>query len=1344
MIIGDASGRPVDYEGPSVTLTTGANEKNTANGELFDDQYRLVKELGAGGMGKVYLATDKLGIDFAIKMMRSVNPVKKEDVRRKELFIREVQIAKSLNHDNIVPVRGSGVESHRDPVTGEKVEVPYLVMDYVKDGFTLAQELKRRKPLPIEETIDILRQIAKALDYAHTPSGTRTNVIIHRDVKPDNIILQRIDGKLLARLLDFGISKPQVKGVGVKVTFSDNGGTRAYMAPERLVKTCLPTVAEDIYSFAATAYECLVGNPPVSDGGKDSEIYASITKSWREGTLVRPLPESPFAKAVMRGLALNPEERPKTCMEFFKGLLRDEEAAAQHDASAKGGHFPGFTFALESTEFEWNDDAQKPEVVITPPGKLVESEDFAISYEANRDVGTANVAVVGLARKWSKCRVELPFKIVPRDISQVSVDDIAPLVYSGKPVVPKVRVEDKTLGKVLELDKDYWVKLPGGGKVGESKIQIFGMGNYAGEVEKTFLVMRRDITGADITLLDRPEYIGQPARPGIAVRDKMLGCSLEAGRDYSVEYGDNVEGVNWVEVSGCGNYEGTMTIPFTILPRGIDHATVELPQEIRFDGKPITHLAVKVVDSKLRRVLKEGEEYVVTLNSACKPGRARVHVQGKGHYGGEVQRDFTVEKGRFDVAPTGLSTRCEYDGRLHGIEVKVKNAPQGTKILYARSADGPFLAEPILAVDACVGLQVRFRVEREGFETYSGMGMVEIRPRSVENLEFRVVSNPTYTGRSVCPEFSVADHGLGVVLEQGRDFELRPGGARDVGDAFVTLTGKGNYVGEKRHSFKIRAKSVASVDIAEISDREYDGKPQRPEVSVRDAERDCDLVQGRDYRLEYGNERKVGVGTVCVVGLGNYGDVRKVQFKIVPRDLSRTAIAPVPPVKYQGAPIGAMNVEIRDEGCGYTLMRGKDYETRCEDAGKPGTATVRIVGKGVYCGELTVHFTITEGEFAPPRVTGFSGEYDGRPHGIQIQPVGAPPWTCVSYSHVGEEGPYDSQQQPTFVDAGEGVVWFRLACDGYKPFYGKAAVEVYPRRLTGQAIDVSIWPPMAKEGYSTCPVVKVVDTSLGRDLVQDVDYTLENRNAGREGFGRVAIRGRGNYSGEIVEEFAFRKPHVILPECVVFQWPSGAGEVSAVVSDSESGEFLKPGTDFRLAVWDDHPELGWMTAKVTGCGDYDGEITGRYMKADRRFETLLACFANIPISLQKAGDSSAYLVKLKADVKGRCIELTDLLGCVTVDLNGFRIDSGKRSPFHLVHDEDEMQRLGFSGDFPEVGMPPSEWGDCATNLKIVNSRPDGTSGVYCKCDVLVSVDRGVSWMTAFAVDDGVATGRKVP
>ncbi len=177
------------------------------------DRYKIVREIGVGGMATVYLAEDlKHRRQVALKVLRpelaaTLGP---------ERFLREITIEASLNHPHILPLHDSG----------EADGFLYFVMPYV-EGASLRVRLAREGPLPVSETVRILRQVVDALSYAHARG------VIHRDIKPDNILRS---GHHIV-IADFGVAKAvRVAGGGQQLTAAGMPiGTPAYMAPEQAV-----------------------------------------------------------------------------------------------------------------------------------------------------------------------------------------------------------------------------------------------------------------------------------------------------------------------------------------------------------------------------------------------------------------------------------------------------------------------------------------------------------------------------------------------------------------------------------------------------------------------------------------------------------------------------------------------------------------------------------------------------------------------------------------------------------------------------------------------------------------------------------------------------------------------------------------------------------------------------------------------------------------------------------------------------------------------------------------------------------------------------------------------------
>ena len=261
-------------------------------------RYALVRELGQGGMGAVFLGKDvKLGREVAIKVL----PPTTRAYLGSERFQREVQLVARLSHPHIVPL------FEADEVDG----FLYYVMEYV-EGESLAQRLTRQGPLPFDETIRIIAEVGDALQYAHEHG------IVHRDIKPANILLS--GGH--ARVTDFGIAKSVAEseegktltGTGVTV------GTAAYMSPEQASGERRIDARSDVYALAAVLYEMLAGEPPFTGPNAQAIVARILVDAPRAVRTVRPNVPAHVDAALLAGLAKVAADRPPSARAFVDSL----------------------------------------------------------------------------------------------------------------------------------------------------------------------------------------------------------------------------------------------------------------------------------------------------------------------------------------------------------------------------------------------------------------------------------------------------------------------------------------------------------------------------------------------------------------------------------------------------------------------------------------------------------------------------------------------------------------------------------------------------------------------------------------------------------------------------------------------------------------------------------------------------------------------------------------------------------------------------------------------------------------------------------------------------------------
>ena len=278
----------------AMTMQPGAVETLLAN------RYRIVRQLGAGGMGSVWLAEDTQldNKQFAIKMLPSVLISNK---RAYNQLKSEALVTMKLAHPNIVTLRAFEENNGN----------PFLVMDYI-DGQTLDDCLEDWGTLTPDQTATLLRPVAVALDYAHKQG------VIHRDIKPGNIMVRK-DG--VPFILDFGIAR-EMQETMTRVTGKLSSGTLLYMSPEQLMGA-QPKSAQDVYSFAAMAYECIKGEPPFLHGQIEFQILNKDPD---------PLSgDDAISTSIMCGLAKKPEMRPATCAAVLSG----GQAPRRRDGNAR-------------------------------------------------------------------------------------------------------------------------------------------------------------------------------------------------------------------------------------------------------------------------------------------------------------------------------------------------------------------------------------------------------------------------------------------------------------------------------------------------------------------------------------------------------------------------------------------------------------------------------------------------------------------------------------------------------------------------------------------------------------------------------------------------------------------------------------------------------------------------------------------------------------------------------------------------------------------------------------------------------------------------------------------------
>jgi serine/threonine-protein kinase len=266
--------------------------------------YRLEREIGRGAMAIVYLATDeKLGRKVAVKALSLTDEFKGEALQEaQERFRREAEAAARLSHPNIITIYETGVDH----------DLEYIVMDYA-EGESLEDYTDPDELLTVWETLDVGVQVADALDYAHEKQ------VVHRDVKPSNIIYDRETG--MVKVTDFGIACLTDSS---RTRTGTVLGTPSYMSPEQAAGKKLDG-RSDLFSLGVTLYQLLTGRLPFVGDSFANLIYRITTQKHPAIKKIRPSLNASISRIINRTLQKDPDQRYDDGAELSEALLRCQE-----------------------------------------------------------------------------------------------------------------------------------------------------------------------------------------------------------------------------------------------------------------------------------------------------------------------------------------------------------------------------------------------------------------------------------------------------------------------------------------------------------------------------------------------------------------------------------------------------------------------------------------------------------------------------------------------------------------------------------------------------------------------------------------------------------------------------------------------------------------------------------------------------------------------------------------------------------------------------------------------------------------------------------------------------------
>ncbi len=307
---------------PAVATSEQAQVKDIMIGKVIGGHYKIIDVIGDGGMSRVYLALHML-LDrpVAVKYIHHKFVYDLPSVKR---FQQEAKAATALKHPNICAVNEFGID-------GEGRS--YLVMDYIQ-GTSLSKLLDEKQKLPIEQAINLIVQVSHGLEHAHNKG------VIHRDIKPGNIIIVKDNGDESVKLVDFGIAKlirDDDSGPNLTKT-GEIFGTPSYMSPEQCLGKNIDT-RSDIYSLGCVLHELVTGKPPFTGDGPLEVLMAHVNDE--APLLPVTLAQAGLRDVVAQALRKDPAQRYHTVKEFREDLIAIKGGAEpSHLVKPAGKAFP--------------------------------------------------------------------------------------------------------------------------------------------------------------------------------------------------------------------------------------------------------------------------------------------------------------------------------------------------------------------------------------------------------------------------------------------------------------------------------------------------------------------------------------------------------------------------------------------------------------------------------------------------------------------------------------------------------------------------------------------------------------------------------------------------------------------------------------------------------------------------------------------------------------------------------------------------------------------------------------------------------------------------------------------
>lgn len=588
------------------------------------------------------------------------------------------------------------------------------------------------------------------------------------------------------------------------------------------------------------------------------------------------------------------------------------------------------------------------------------------------------------------------------------------------------------------------------------------------------------------------------------------------------------------------------------------------------------------------KTLKNGKDYTVSYQNNINAGTAYVIIKGKGSYSGTVKRSFTIKPAVIYKQCTFYKIASQY---YTGTQIKpVPNIKNGTPALK-NGTDFTLTYQNNVNKGTA-------KVYIKGKGNYAGSCSLtfSITARPVSTLKITVPS-VTYNGKAQKPAVTVKYNNY--TFKNGTDYTLSYKNNTKIGTATVTVTGKGKLSGTRSVTFKINAKPIKNAVITYNNSLTYNGSTLSPVVTVKYG--NATLKKNTDYTVAYSNNVNAGTGTITITGKGIYGGSVKKTFTIKTLGISATAVSETGNKVYTGSvikPVPAVKVG------GRTLKNGTDFTVSYIDNTEPGTATLKVTGKGNYSGSVSKTFKITARAINDVEVTVPDTVFTGE----QVKPD-----VVVSYGNY--QFISDSDYTLSFKD-NVNIGTASVVITGKNHLSGSRTVTFPIEKADISSTDIAV-----KNATFTGSAVKPsVTVKLGNvALKEGTHYTLSYKNNVNAGTAQVIVSGKGSLEGAVTKSFTISKANI--SKASISASGTYAPDGVKIGINAKFGNYTLKSSDYSFTT---PTTAGEQTLTISGNGNFTGKATVKcnVAKAD---------IANAKSSLSLSTDGKGYTVTVIYD-----------------------------------------------------------------------------------------------------------------